>query len=121
MVVTGIGVVAPNAIGVPAFERALRDARSGVRAVARLRELGFGCHVAGVPEGADDDVRRTFDADEVAAMNSNHRFACLAALEAWTDARLPRVERGDDAVDWDTPFSAPASAAWTRSPSASCR
>jgi len=102
VVVTGIGVVAPNAIGVPAFERALRDARSGVRAVARLRELGFGCHVAGVPEGADDDARRTFDADEVAAMNSNHRFACLAALEAWTDARLPRVERGDDAVDWDT-------------------
>src|SRR5690242_354657 len=101
VVVTGIGVVAPNALGVPAFESALRDARSGVRAIPRLRELGFGCHVAGVPDGTEDEARRAFDADEVAAMNSNHRFACLAALEAWSDARLPRPERGDDAVDWD--------------------
>jgi 3-oxoacyl-(acyl-carrier-protein) synthase len=35
-------------------------------------------------------------------MNSNHRFACLAALEAWRDAGLAVPERGDDRVDWAT-------------------
>ena len=33
VVVTGLGVVAPNGVGVPAFEDALREGRSGIRAV----------------------------------------------------------------------------------------
>jgi 3-oxoacyl-(acyl-carrier-protein) synthase len=101
VVVTGVGVVAPNGIGVEAFTHALREGRSGIRAVPRLRELGFGCQVAGVPEGADARVDERFDEDDRLAMNSNHRYACLAALEAWETAGLRRPERGDDAVDWD--------------------
>src|SRR6185369_3639342 len=50
-----------------------------------------------------DDVAATlFDPDELMAMNSNHRFACVAATEAWQDAGLARPSRGDDEVDWDT-------------------
>jgi 3-oxoacyl-(acyl-carrier-protein) synthase len=102
VVVTGLGVVAPNGIGTPAFADALRAGRSGVRTIPKLRELGFGCQVAGVPEGADERAAATFDPDELLAMNSNHRFACLAALEAWEDAGLGRPARDDDAVDWAT-------------------
>src|SRR5262249_56545616 len=75
---------------------------AGLRAIAKLRELGFGCQVAGVPEGVDERAAATFDPDELLAMNSNHRFACLAALEAWEDAGLRRPARDDDAVDWAT-------------------
>ncbi len=102
VVVTGVGVVAPNGVGVPAFEDALRAGRSGVRAIPKLRELGFGCQVAGVPDGVDERAAATFDPDELLAMNSNHRFACLAALEAWEDAGFRRPGRDDDAVDWET-------------------
>jgi len=102
VVVTGMGVVAPNGIGVAAFEAALRAGHSGVRAIPKLRELGFGCQVAGVPDGADERAAATFDPDELLAMNSNHRFACLAALEAWEDAGLRRPAREDDTVDWAT-------------------
>jgi 3-oxoacyl-(acyl-carrier-protein) synthase len=102
VVVTGIGVVAPNGIGIAAFERALEVGRSGVRAIPKLRELGFGCQVAAVPEGIDERAAAAFDADELQAMNSNHRFACLAALEAWENAGLPRPARSDDTVDWAT-------------------
>src|SRR5205823_3510641 len=102
VVVTGIGVVAPNGIGVTAFETALREGRSGVRAIGKLRELGFGCQVAGIPDGADERAGAAFDADELLAMNSNHRFACLAAVEAWDDAGLRRPAREDGAVDWAT-------------------
>jgi 3-oxoacyl-(acyl-carrier-protein) synthase len=102
VVVTGVGVVAPNGLGVPAFARALREGRSGVRAVPKLGELRFGCQVAGVPEGVDELAETLFDGDELLAMNSNHRFACVAALEAWEDAGLVRPARGDDEVRWDT-------------------
>jgi len=102
VVVTGIGVVAPNGLGVPAFGQALRDGRSGVRAVPKLGELRFGCQVAGVPEGVDQLAETLFDGDQLLAMNSNHRFACVAAVEAWEDAGLARPARGDDEVRWDT-------------------
>ena len=102
VVITGLGVVSPNGLGVPAFGQALRDGRSGVRAVPKLGELRFGCQVAGVPEGVDELAETLFDGDELLAMNSNHRFACVAALEAWEDAGLARPARDDDEVRWDT-------------------
>src|SRR5205823_1956667 len=87
-----------------AFELALREGRSGVRAIAKLAELGFGCQVAGVPDDADERAGAAFAADEIVDMNSNHRFAGLAAVEAWEDAGLRRPPREDGAVDWREPL-----------------
>jgi len=101
VVVTGLGVVAPNGVGVDAFEAALRAGRSGIRGVSKMRELGFGCTVAGVPEGVEEIATRAFREDERLSMNSNLRHASLAAVEAWQDAGLRRPG-GDEEVDWDT-------------------
>jgi len=101
VVVTGAGVVAPNAIGIAAFEKALREGQSGLRAVDGLGALGFACQVAGVPQGVEARADATFAPDLLLAMNASHRYAALAALEAWTDAGLPRPEAGDERVDWD--------------------
>jgi 3-oxoacyl-(acyl-carrier-protein) synthase len=102
VVVTGLGVVAPNGTGVSEFAMALRKGRSGLRAREDMAELGFGCRVAGVPEGVDALAEASFDADELLAMNTSHRYGCLAAVEAWQDAGFARPERGDETVDWDT-------------------
>lgn len=102
VVLTGLGVVAPNGTGVRDFAAALRKGRSGIRRREDMAELGFACQVAGVPEGVDALVEARFEADELMAMNSSHRYGCLAALEAWEDAGLVRPERGDERVDWDT-------------------
>ena len=53
VVVTGLGVVAPNGNGAHEFEAALRSGTSGIRAQPKLAELGFGSRVAGVPQGVD--------------------------------------------------------------------
>lgn len=66
VVVTGLGVVAPNGIGLADFEQALREGRSGVRTVPRLAELGFACTVAGVPEGVAEAAARVFARDGLA-------------------------------------------------------
>src|SRR5262249_55734536 len=102
VVVTGLGVVAPNANNVRDFALALRQGRSGVRPVDKLAELGFGCRVAGVPQGIDEIAAAYFSADDLLAMNSNLRYACIAAVDAWTDSGLQRPEPGDAAVHWDT-------------------
>ena len=101
MVVTGLGVVAPNANDARDFELALRKGRSGLRRNESMVEAGFGCQVAGVPEGVDALAEAMFEPDELLAMNSGHRYASIAAVDAWTDAGLPRPERDDDRVDWD--------------------
>ncbi len=102
VVVTGLGVVAPNANGAQDFEDALRAGTSGVRAHAKMAECGFGSRVAGVPQGVDALVEKHFDEELLRAMNSSHRYAALASIDAWRDGGLARPNPGDEAVDWDT-------------------
>ena len=46
VVVTGLGVVTPNANTVADSELALRKGRSGIRRISELDELGFTCSVS---------------------------------------------------------------------------
>ena len=102
VVITGMGVVAPNGVGLAAYEEALRKGESGIRHVEQMAESKFGCTVAGVPQGVEERVAEAFEEDELLAMNMSHRYASLASLEAWLDAGLERPARDGDSVDWDT-------------------
>jgi len=102
VVVTGLGVLAANGNGLQDFELALRKGQSGIRSNEAMIEHGFGCTVAGVPQGVDDIARSYFREDELLAMNSGHRVASIAAVDAWTDAGFERPAADDDRVDWDT-------------------
>jgi len=101
VVITGMGVVAPNAVGLEAYELALREGASGIRHIPLLEELKFGCTVAGVPQDVEAVVERYFDEEERMAMNSSHRFGCVAAVDAWTDAGFERPALEDDRVHWE--------------------
>jgi 3-oxoacyl-(acyl-carrier-protein) synthase len=57
--------------------------------------------VAGVPQGIDALAEASFDADLLLAMNANHRFGAIAAIDAWTDAGFTRPDPGDDRVSWE--------------------
>ena len=96
-----MGVIAPNGNGVRSFELALRKGQSGIRYVEKLEECKFACRVAGVPQGVDELARASFAEDELMVMNMGHRYASLAALEAWLDAGLERPSHDEDTVDWD--------------------
>jgi 3-oxoacyl-(acyl-carrier-protein) synthase len=100
VVVTGLGVVAPNANDTGAFARALREGKSGIRFHPHLRETGMACQVGGIPEGIDPIAKRLLAEDELLAMNANMIYAAIAAIDAWTDAGLARTE--PDEVDWDS-------------------
>ncbi len=101
VVITGMGVVAPNGVGLEAYATALRQGRSGLRHIPIMEERNFGCTVAGVPEGVDEIAERYFDEDDLLAMNSGHRYGSIAAVDAWTDAGFERPAREDDRVYWE--------------------
>ncbi|MBW2230443.1 MAG: beta-ketoacyl-[acyl-carrier-protein] synthase family protein [Deltaproteobacteria bacterium] len=102
VVITGMGVIAPNANGLASYEEALRKGQSGIRHVEEMAAAKFACTVGGVPQGVDALAEQRFDQDELLAMNMSHRYCSLATLEAWLDAGLERPARDDDHVHWDT-------------------
>lgn len=102
VVVTGLGVLAPNGHGLPAFTKALREGVSGIRFHAHLAEAKFGCQVGGIPEGVETIQRQYLSEEELLAMNPNMVYAAIAAIDAWTDAGFQRPPPERDEVDWDT-------------------
>jgi 3-oxoacyl-(acyl-carrier-protein) synthase len=91
VVVTGLGVVAPNAKNCAELVESLRSMRSGLRFVPRLQELGFACQVGGIPQGMQEVAERLFSEDLRFAMNEYISYAAIAALEAFADAGLKPV------------------------------
>ncbi len=102
VVVTGLGVLAPNAHGLLAFAGALREGKSGIRFHPHLAEAKFACQVGGIPEGVEALQQRYLTAEELLAMNPNMIYAAIAALDAWADAGLTRAPPDSDQVHWDT-------------------
>jgi 3-oxoacyl-(acyl-carrier-protein) synthase len=101
VVVTGLGVLAPNGHGLAAFAGALREGKSGIRFQQELADLKFACQVGGIPENVAEIQAKYLTGDELFAMNPNMIYAAIAAIDAWTDAGLARI--GPDAeADWDT-------------------
>ena len=100
VVITGMGVLAPNAHGLADYETALREGRSGIRFYENLKEIKFGCQVGGIPQGVDELKKTYFSDDLLMAMNSSMTYAGIAALDCWRDAGLP--EPSPENIDWDT-------------------
>jgi 3-oxoacyl-(acyl-carrier-protein) synthase len=103
IVITGMGVTAPNGNGLIAFEEALREGRSGIRFIPELAELHFGCQVAGIPQDFDRIRKEYFDHEKLMSINDNIGYASVSAIDAWRDAGFEVPAEGDDDhVDWDT-------------------
>lgn len=103
VVVTGIGVLAPNGHGPAEFEQALRCGRSGIRFRPELASLGFTCTVGGIPENVDLLRDRYFDSANLAGMGRHAVIGCIAGLDCWADAGFSRDD--GETVDWDTALS----------------
>ncbi|MEM7374570.1 MAG: beta-ketoacyl-[acyl-carrier-protein] synthase family protein [Bacteroidota bacterium] len=103
VVITGMGVVAPNAVGLPSFETALREARSGIQYLEILEELGFGCRVGGIPPLTEEDTHRYLSDLTLRNLRADGIiYGCVAGMEAWEDAGLPVKEDKSAQPDWDS-------------------
>ena len=60
VVITGLGVVAPNAITIHDFHKALLTGTSGLKHQKELEELQFKCQVAGKPQLTQEIIDQHF-------------------------------------------------------------
>src|SRR6476620_5593346 len=101
VVVTGLGVVSPNAVGLEAFTDAIRDGVSGIRFDQQLADLNFSCQIAGKPQLSQEKISQYFTELELRNFNSTGiLYGVIAGLGAWTDAGLT-LETNED-PDWES-------------------
>lgn len=100
VVITGLGVTAPNGVGIPAFTNALKNGISGIKHDAQLQELQFSCQIAGKPEISDELKLQYFTELELRGFNSTGiLYGVIAGIEAWKNAGLPIANNNEP--DWD--------------------
>lgn len=100
VVITGLGVAAPNGVGIPAFTHAIKNGLSGIKHDAQLQELQFSCQIAGKPEITEELKSQYFTDLELRGFNSaGILYGVIAGMEAWKNAGLP-IEINDE-PDWD--------------------
>lgn len=99
IVITGLGVAAPNGVGIPAFTNAIKNGVSGIRHNPLLEELQFSCQISGEPEISDELKSQYFTELELRGFNSSGiLYGVIAGIEAWKNAGLPLNET----PDWDS-------------------
>lgn len=102
VVITGLGVVSPNGVGIPEFKSAIKNGVSGVRLVQELVDLKFECQIAGVPQLAENFESNYFTPLELMKFNaSGILYGVIAGMDAWKDAGLP-LKNNNEEPDWDS-------------------
>jgi len=86
VVVTGLGIVSPVGIGVPAAWEAILAGRSGVTRITRFDASAFASQIAA--EVKDFDVSRWLSAKEARRYDTFVHYGLVAAMEAVRDAGL---------------------------------
>ena len=88
VVITGLGVVAPNGVNIASFTSALRQGISGIQFFQHLKDSAMGCCVAGVPMNFDNSILRKYlNPGAFKSLRSTTiKYALAAAIEAWTNA-----------------------------------
>ncbi|MBL4577549.1 MAG: beta-ketoacyl-[acyl-carrier-protein] synthase family protein [Flavobacteriales bacterium] len=102
VVITGMGVIAPNGSGLEEFETAIRNGKSGIAFIPELAELNFACHIGGVPDTANSKYNEIIDKYGLLNGSQAIMYAGLAGLEAWENAGLIVPEYDSPQVDFDT-------------------
>lgn len=101
VVITGLGIVAPNGVGLPAFTHAIQNGISGIKHDAELERLQFSCQIAGKPEISTELSLQYFTELELRNFNSSGiLYGVIAGIDAWKDAGLS-IEINDE-PDWDS-------------------
>lgn len=102
IVITGVGVVAPNGTGIANFWEALMAKSSGIRFEKELADFGFGCQVGGTPAVSTDLWETKIDALVRRKLTATGvQYGILAGIEAWENAGLQPAHQTDQ-PDWES-------------------
>ena len=101
VVITGLGVVSPNGVGIPDFLKSLQEGTSGIQYYQQLKDQGFSCCIGGIPEISDELKAGYLTPLQLKNFNSSGiLYGCIAGMDAWKDAGLKIDDEA--AVDFET-------------------
>jgi len=101
VVITGLGIVAPNGVGIDAFTNAIKNGISGIAHDPELERLQFSCQIAGKPIISEELKNQYFTELELRNFNSSGiLYGVIAGIEAWKNAGLP-IQNNEN-PDWDS-------------------
>ncbi len=99
VVITGLGIVAPNGVGLEAFTNAIKKGISGVKKDVDLERLQFSCQISAKPEVSTELALQYFSELELRNFNSTGiLYGVIAGMDAWKDAGLSI--KLDEEPDW---------------------
>jgi 3-oxoacyl-(acyl-carrier-protein) synthase len=102
VVITGLGVVAPNGTDLTQFRHAIKNGISGIRHDPQLEKLLFSCQIAGKPVIGDERLQQYFTPLELRGLESTGIiYGVIAGMDAWKDAGLEPVD-SNGIPDWDS-------------------
>lgn len=100
VVITGLGVVSSNGMGVPDFLHSIQEGVSGIKFIPQYEELKFNCQVSGVPAFEWEQLRNYITETSLYGLKGKGiAYGLKAALDAWMDAGNEIVS--EDTL-WDT-------------------
>ena len=104
VVVTGLGVVSPNGVGIDEFSQAIEIGKSGIRFFPKLKELNFSCQIGGMPIISEELKRKYFTELQLKNFNSSGiLYGVIAGMDAWNHAGL-EINKGQPDFDAGTIF-----------------
>ena len=87
VVITGMGVVAPNAVGLVNFLEAIQKGESGVTFHQKLQDLKFSCCIGGIPSISKELKSQYLTPLQLRGFDSaGILYGCIAGTDAWKDA-----------------------------------
>jgi 3-oxoacyl-(acyl-carrier-protein) synthase len=105
VVITGVGVVAPNGVGLDAYRAALQAGKSGISHQEELKKLKFASQIGGVPPIDEDAILKVIPEADYHKLSEAMIYAAVAGVEC---ARMSGVDvdllkgYNQSPVDWET-------------------
>ncbi|MBI5207812.1 MAG: beta-ketoacyl-[acyl-carrier-protein] synthase family protein [Candidatus Firestonebacteria bacterium] len=96
IVITGLGVIAPNGIGKEEFWQGLKDGRSGIKPVKRFDTTNFKCKLGG--EADNFNPEDFLNSKGLKDLDRTARLLCSGAKLALDDAKLSINDKNTDDI-----------------------
>jgi 3-oxoacyl-(acyl-carrier-protein) synthase len=101
VVITGLGVVAPNGVGLQEFSEAIKSGKSGITFHQVLKDKGFSCCIGGIPKISEEKKEQYLTPLQLRGFNSTSiLYGCMAGIDAWKDAGFSVDENSK--LDYDS-------------------
>lgn len=101
VVITGIGVISPIGNGINSFLNSMKQGISGIKFIQELADFNFSSQIGGIPDINLPDYDNIFQEYELSEADLTVKYAVLAAIQAWKDAKLEIPDKFSIAANED--------------------